>query len=106
MEYVVKGNRPGNQRTSPRSSTSLDFGSVILRSMAVRGGGRFPVSPAMHLRAVAESGPLARITATPHLPWPDDSAKMVSASASPCGSPSWVDSSLQAGVALLENRKW
>lgn len=63
------------------------------------------MSPATHLRAVAEAGPLARITATPHLPWPDDSAKMVSASASPCLSPSRVDSRLQGGVALLENRK-
>lgn len=63
----------------------------MLRNKAVRGGGRLPMSPAMHLRAVAEAGPLARITATPHLPWPDDNAKIVSASASPYRSPSQVD---------------
>lgn len=103
---VVKENRPGNQRTSPRSSTSLDWGSVMLRNKAVRGGGRLRVSPAIHLRAVADAGPLARTTATPHLPWPDDNAKMVSASASPTGSPSQVDSNLQAGVTLLEISKW
>lgn len=75
----------------------------MLRNRAVRGGGRLRVSPAIHLRAVAEAGPLARITATPHLPWPDDSAKMVSASTS--GTPSQVDRNLRGGVPLLEIHK-
>ncbi len=74
----------------------------MLRNRAVRGGGRLRVSPAIHLRAAAEAGPLARTTATPHLPWPDDNAKMLSASASPAGSPSQVDRDLQGGVPLLE----
>lgn len=99
---AVKRNRPGNQRTSPRSSTSLDRGSVMLRNRALRGGGRLQRSPVIHLRAVAEAGPLARTTATPHLPWPDDNAKMLSASASATGTPSQVDTNLQAGVLLQE----
>lgn len=49
------------------------------------------MNPAIHLRAVAEAGPLTRTTATPHLPCPDDSAKMVSASASAAGAPSQVE---------------
>lgn len=97
-----KVNQPGNQRTSPRSSTSLVLGSVMLRNRAVRGGGRPRVRPAIHFRAVAEAGPLARITATPHLPWPEDKAKMVSASARPTGGPSKVARNLQGGVPLLE----
>lgn len=60
---------------------------MMLRNKAVRGGIRLCVSPARHLRAVDEAGPLARTTATPHLPWPEDRAKMVSASASPSGGP-------------------
>lgn len=90
---------PGNQKTSPRSRISLELGSVMLRNKAVRGGIRPCVSPARRLRAVDEAGPLARTTATPHLPWPEDRAKMVSASASPTGSPR--QRSLQGGVALL-----
>lgn len=74
----------------------------MLRNRAVRGGGRLRVSPAIHLRAVTEAGPLARTTATPHLPWPDDNAKMVSASASPTGCSSQVERNLQDGVPLLE----
>ena len=76
----------------------------MLRNRAVRGGGRLRVSPVIHLRAVAEAGPLARTTATPHLPWPDDNAKMVSASA--IRTPSQEDRNLQSGAALLEIRKW
>lgn len=64
---------------------------MMLRNRAVRGGGRRCVNPAIHLRAVAEAGPLTRTTATPHLPCPDDSAKMVSASASAAGAPSQVE---------------
>lgn len=102
----VKESRPGNQRTSPRSSTSLDWASVMLRNNAVRGGGRLRVSPAIHLRAVAEAGPLARITATPHLPWPEDRAKMVSASASPTGTPSKVHRNLLGRVAHQRLSLW
>lgn len=72
---------------------------MMLRNKAVRGGMRLCVSPARHLRAVDEAGPLARTTATPHLPWPEDRAKMVSASASPSGSPR--QRNLQGGVTLL-----
>lgn len=72
----------------------------MLRNRAVRGGGRLRVSPAICFRAVAEAGPLVRTTATPHLPWPDDNAKMVSASASGA-----VDRSLQGGVPLMEMSK-
>ena len=72
---------------------------MMLRNKAVRGGIRLCVIPARHLRAVDEAGPLARTTATPHLPWPEDRAKMVSASASPNGSPR--QTSLQGGVTLL-----
>lgn len=57
------------------------------------------VSPARRLRAVDEAGPLARSTATPHLPWPEDRAKMLSASASAAGSP--PQRHLQAAVTLL-----
>lgn len=78
----------------------------MLRNKAVRGGGSLRVSPVIHLRAVAEAGPLARTTATPHLPWPDDNAKMVSASAIPTGTPLKVDRNLQGGVPLLEIGKW
>lgn len=92
---------PGNQKTSPRSRTSFDMGSLMLRNRAVRGGGGLRETPAIHLRAVAEAGPLARTTATPHLPWPDDKAKMLSASASPNGIPSQVDKNLQGGVPML-----
>ncbi|KAJ3598840.1 hypothetical protein NHX12_032804 [Muraenolepis orangiensis] len=53
----------------------------MVRSRALRGGGRACLSaPPMLLRAVEEAGPLTLTTATPHLPWPDDNAKMVSAS--------------------------
>lgn len=71
----------------------------MLRNEAVRGGMRLCVSPARHLRAVDEAGPLARITATPHLPWPEDRAKMVSASASPTGRSR--ETNLQGGVTIL-----
>lgn len=57
------------------------------------------MSPARHLRAVDEAGPLARTTATPHLPWPEDRAKMLSALASSTGSPR--QRNLQGAVALL-----
>ena len=53
---------------------------MLVRSSARRGGGIALVSPAMLLRAVEEAGPLTLTTATPHRPWPDDNAKMVSAS--------------------------
>ncbi|TNN35599.1 hypothetical protein EYF80_054241 [Liparis tanakae] len=59
----------------------------MLRSRASRGGGgRLPL--VMVLRAAEEAGPLARTTATPQRPWPDDKEKMLSASASPPGTPS------------------
>lgn len=94
---------PGNHKTSPRSRTSLELGSVMLRSKAVRGGIRVCVSPARHLRAVDAAGPLARTTATPHLPWPEDRAKMVSASASVTGSPR--QRNLQGGATPLVKYK-
>ncbi|KAI4829269.1 hypothetical protein KUCAC02_023323 [Chaenocephalus aceratus] len=107
MSKLKPGKSPGRDnihpefKTSPRSRTSFDMGSLMLRNRAVRGGGGLRETPAIHLRAVAEAGPLARTTATPHLPWPDDKAKMLSASASPNGIPSQVDKNLQGGVPML-----
>lgn len=95
---------PGNHRTSPRSSTSLEQGSVMLRNRAVRGGGRQCVSPTIDLKAEAEAGPLTRTTATPQLPWPDDNAKMVSASTSPSWTPSQVDRRRRRQRLLLQIR--
>lgn len=77
----------------------------MFRNKAVRGGGRLCARPAIHFRAVDEAGPLARITATPHLPWPEDKAKMVSASARPTGRPLYVDRNLQVGFSVLERSK-
>lgn len=74
---------PGNHSTSPRSSSSWERGSVTFRRTAVLGGGKPRVKPAMLWRTNAEAGPLTRTTATPHLPCPDDRAKMVSASCIP-----------------------
>lgn len=77
----------------------------MLRNKAVRGGGRLRVSPAICFSAVADAEPLTRTTATPHLPWPDDNAKMVSASASPAGTPSHEDRGLHRDTPLQEISK-
>lgn len=65
-------NKPGNHKHNPLSIISFVFGCLSFRKYANLG---FIVSFSGKLeilwKTILDSGPETRITATPHLPWPD-----------------------------------